>query len=85
MLRDDSRAPAHGPRRVSTAEAARSARSKAAARGPCSAFKPRNREQAFALDLLLDDYGASLVTLIGKAGTGKTLLALAAGLKRDGR
>jgi PhoH-like ATPase len=43
--------------------------------------KPRNREQAFALDLLLDD-SVSLVTLIGKAGTGKTLLALAAGVKR---
>jgi PhoH-like ATPase len=43
--------------------------------------RPRNREQAFALDLLLDDT-IRLVTLIGKAGTGKTLLALAAGLKR---
>ncbi len=43
--------------------------------------RPRNKEQAFALDLLLDD-SIRLVTLIGKAGTGKTLLALAAGLKR---
>jgi len=43
--------------------------------------RPRNREQAFALDLLLDD-SIRLITLIGKAGTGKTLLALAAGLKR---
>jgi PhoH-like ATPase len=43
--------------------------------------RPRNKEQAFALDLLLDD-SVRLVTLIGKAGTGKTLLALAAGLKR---
>jgi PhoH-like ATPase len=43
--------------------------------------RPRNREQAFALDLLLDD-AIRLITLIGKAGTGKTLLALAAGLKR---
>jgi PhoH-like ATPase len=43
--------------------------------------RPRNREQAFAFDLLLDDT-IRLVTLIGKAGTGKTLLALAAGLKR---
>jgi PhoH-like ATPase len=43
--------------------------------------RPRNREQAFALDLLLDDT-IRLITLIGKAGTGKTLLALAAGLKR---
>ncbi|MDI3283417.1 PhoH family protein [Polyangium sp. 15x6] len=43
--------------------------------------RPRNKEQAYALDLLLDDT-IRLVTLIGKAGTGKTLLALAAGLKR---
>jgi PhoH-like ATPase len=43
--------------------------------------RPRNKEQAFALDLLLDD-AVRLVTLVGKAGTGKTLLALAAGLKR---
>jgi PhoH-like ATPase len=43
--------------------------------------RPRNKEQAFALDLLLDDT-VRLVTLIGKAGTGKTLLAIAAGLKR---
>ncbi|MFY8148118.1 MAG: PhoH family protein, partial [Prochlorococcaceae cyanobacterium] len=39
----------------------------------------RNREQTFALDLLLDP-AVQLVTLVGKAGTGKTLLALAAGL-----
>lgn len=43
--------------------------------------KPRNKEQAYALDLLLDD-SVRLVTLVGKAGTGKTLLALAAGLRR---
>jgi len=43
--------------------------------------RPRNKEQAYALDLLLDD-AIRLITLIGKAGTGKTLLALAAGLKR---
>ena len=43
--------------------------------------RPRNKEQAFAIDLLLDDT-LRLCTLIGKAGTGKTLLALAAGLKR---
>jgi len=43
--------------------------------------RPRNKEQAFALDLLLDD-SIRLVTLMGKAGTGKTLLALAAGLRR---
>ncbi|AFY27938.1 PhoH family protein [Cyanobium gracile] len=42
-------------------------------------IQPRNREQSFALDLLLDP-AVALVTLVGKAGTGKTLLALAAGL-----
>ena len=42
---------------------------------------PRNREQAFALDALLDD-SIKIVTLVGKAGTGKTLLAIAAGLHK---
>ena len=42
-------------------------------------IQARNREQTFALDLLLDP-GVPLITLVGKAGTGKTLLALAAGL-----
>ena len=44
-------------------------------------IRPKNKEQAFALDLLLDD-SIRLCTLIGKAGTGKTLLALAAGLRK---
>jgi len=44
-------------------------------------IRPRNKEQSHALDLLLDE-SIRLVTLVGKAGTGKTLLALAAGLKR---
>ena len=39
----------------------------------------RNREQNFALNLLLDPE-VDFVTLLGAAGTGKTLLALAAGL-----
>ncbi|MEJ7728871.1 MAG: PhoH family protein [Polyangiaceae bacterium] len=43
--------------------------------------RPRNKEQTFALDLLLDE-SIRLVTLVGHAGTGKTLLAIAAGLKR---
>ena len=43
--------------------------------------KARNREQQFALDLLLDD-SVMVVTLLGKAGTGKTLLAIAAGLQQ---
>jgi len=43
---------------------------------------PRNREQQFAIDLLLND-DIQLVTLVGKAGTGKTLLAIAAGLAKS--
>lgn len=43
--------------------------------------RPRNKEQTFALDILLDD-SVKLVTLAGKAGTGKTLLAIAAGLRK---
>jgi len=42
---------------------------------------PRNREQQYAFDLLLNDE-IQLVTLVGKAGTGKTLLAIAAGLNK---
>ena len=45
-------------------------------------IKPRNREQHFAFDALLDDR-IKLVTLMGKAGTGKTLMAMAAGLRRS--
>jgi PhoH-like ATPase len=41
----------------------------------------RNVQQRMALELLLNDE-ISLVTLTGKAGTGKTLLALAAGLMK---
>jgi PhoH-like ATPase len=37
----------------------------------------RNKEQTFAIDLIMDK-GVDLVTLIGKAGTGKSLIALAA-------
>jgi len=44
-------------------------------------IKARNREQQFALELLLDD-SVQVVTLLGKAGTGKTLLAIAAGLQQ---
>ncbi|MCM2280538.1 MAG: PIN domain-containing protein, partial [Bdellovibrionaceae bacterium] len=40
---------------------------------------PRNVEQTFAMDCLLNDE-IMFVSLIGKAGTGKTLMALAAGL-----
>lgn len=41
----------------------------------------RNKEQKFAMELLLDD-SIPLVTLVGSAGTGKTLLALAVGLHK---
>ncbi|MDF1565030.1 MAG: PhoH family protein [Deltaproteobacteria bacterium] len=44
-------------------------------------IRPRNKEQAFALDVLLNDE-ISLVTMVGKAGTGKTLLAIAAALQK---
>ena len=44
-------------------------------------LRPRNKEQSFALDLLLDP-GVKVVSLIGQAGCGKTLLALAAGLEQ---
>ena len=48
-------------------------------RSPIFGILPRNLQQTMALDLLLDD-SVRLVTLIGSAGTGKTLLALAAGM-----
>ena len=44
-------------------------------------IRPRNKEQSFALDLLLNDE-IRLVTIVGKAGTGKTLMAIAAGLQK---
>jgi PhoH-like ATPase len=44
-------------------------------------INPRNREQIFAFDALLNDE-IPLVTLVGSAGTGKTLLALAVGLEK---
>ena len=44
-------------------------------------IKPRNKEQSFAFDLLFDD-DIPLVTLIGRAGSGKTLMAIAAGLEQ---
>jgi PhoH-like ATPase len=44
-------------------------------------IRPRNKEQHCALDLLLND-DIKLITLVGKAGTGKTMLAIAAGLQK---
>jgi PhoH-like ATPase len=46
----------------------------------CHSIAPRNAEQTFALNALMDKR-IQLVTLTGKAGTGKTLLALAAALE----
>lgn len=43
-------------------------------------IQPRSKEQRMALELLLDPT-INLVTLIGRAGTGKTFLALAAGME----
>jgi PhoH-like ATPase len=51
------------------------------ASGDLWGIKPRNVEQRCAIDLLLRDE-VKLVTFIGGAGTGKTLLALAAGLRK---
>ena len=44
-------------------------------------IEPRNAEQTFSLDALFNE-NISLVTLAGKAGTGKTLMALAAALEK---
>jgi len=44
-----------------------------------NAFEAKNIQQLMALDLLMDD-NVKLVTLLGPAGTGKTFLALLAGL-----
>ncbi|MBN2515363.1 MAG: PhoH family protein [Deltaproteobacteria bacterium] len=44
-------------------------------------MKARNKEQRFALEFLMDDE-IKIVTLVGRAGTGKTLLALAVGLEK---
>ena len=42
---------------------------------------PRNKEQKFAFDLLFDD-SIKFVSLIGKAGSGKTLMAIASGMEQ---
>jgi PhoH-like ATPase len=43
--------------------------------------RAKNKEQQFALDMLMEQ-DIKIVSLVGKAGCGKTLLALAAGLKQ---
>lgn len=50
-------------------------------RKPVFGIMARNVQQTMALDLLLDDE-VKLITLLGTAGTGKTLLALAAGMAK---
>ncbi|MCX7024520.1 MAG: PhoH family protein [Spirochaetes bacterium] len=49
--------------------------------GAVSGISSLNDRQRIAFELLLDD-SVPLVTLVGKAGTGKTLLAIAAGLRK---
>lgn len=41
----------------------------------------RNKEQAFAIDLLMDPK-VKIISLVGRAGSGKTLMAIAAGLQQ---
>ena len=41
----------------------------------------RNKEQAFAIDMLLDP-NIKLISLVGRAGSGKTLMAIASGLQQ---
>ena len=48
----------------------------------CFGIEPRNAEQTFAMDLLTDKH-IQLIAITGKAGTGKTLLALAAALSQN--
>ncbi len=47
----------------------------------CWGIRALNKEQKFAFELLLNDE-IKVVTLVGRAGTGKTLLALAVGLEK---
>ena len=49
--------------------------------GHVAGIAPLNARQRVAFELLLDD-SVHLVTLVGKAGTGKTLIAIAAGLRK---
>jgi PhoH-like ATPase len=44
-------------------------------------IEARNKEQAFAIDMLMDPR-VKIVSLVGRAGSGKTLLAIAAGLQQ---
>lgn len=44
-------------------------------------IQPLNEEQLYAMDAMMDD-GIALVTMVGSAGTGKTLIALACALEK---
>jgi PhoH-like ATPase len=77
MLRQDSNGQRTALGRVDTSGQA--IRKLISPREGVMGIRPRNKEQTFALDLLLDN-NVRLVSLVGIAGTGKTLLALAAGL-----
>ena len=44
-------------------------------------IEARNKEQAFAIDMLLNP-NIKIVSLVGRAGSGKTLMAIAAGLQQ---
>jgi len=48
---------------------------------PDWSISARNKEQAFAIDILMDP-AVKIVTLVGRAGSGKTLMAIAAGLQQ---
>lgn len=50
-------------------------------RKPTFGILPRNLQQTMALDLLMDEE-VRMVTLLGSAGTGKTLMAVAAGMAK---
>lgn len=63
---------------------AQSGRIKKVEKGYNFGIQPRNAEQAFAFEIL-NDPEIKLVGLTGKAGTGKTLLALASALKQAGQ
>jgi PhoH-like ATPase len=81
ILRDNTKTNRTALGRVTAAEETQRLIPIPAFKQPIWGVRPRNREQHFALDALLDD-DVKLVTMVGKAGTGKTLLAIAAGLHK---
>ncbi|REJ73400.1 MAG: PhoH family protein [Acidobacteria bacterium] len=73
-----------GPSRSALAYRGRNGSIQLVRKVPAYGITPRNAEQVFALNAILDDE-IPLVTLTGGAGTGKTLLALAGALERRRR